>query len=32
MVDDKPITDQVQEYQNLTAGVLNEGMKMCDVL
>ncbi|KAL0378952.1 UNVERIFIED_CONTAM: hypothetical protein Sradi_3200700 [Sesamum radiatum] len=32
MVDDKPIMDQVHEYENLVADVLSEGMKMCDVL
>nr|XP_016490652.1 PREDICTED: uncharacterized protein LOC107810387 [Nicotiana tabacum] len=28
MVDDKPIMEQVHEYENLTADILNEGMKM----
>ena len=32
MVDDKPIMDQIHEYENLVADVLSEGMKMCDVL
>ncbi|XP_058723154.1 uncharacterized protein LOC131594960 [Vicia villosa] len=32
MVDDKPIMDQVHEYQNLVAGILAEVMKMCEVL
>ncbi|KAL0367269.1 UNVERIFIED_CONTAM: hypothetical protein Sradi_3617000 [Sesamum radiatum] len=32
MVDDKPIMNQVHEYENLVANVLSEGMKMCDVL
>lgn len=32
MVDDKPIMDQVHEYENLTSEVLSEGMKMCDIL
>ncbi|KAL0287062.1 UNVERIFIED_CONTAM: hypothetical protein Sangu_2708500 [Sesamum angustifolium] len=32
MADDKPIMDQVHEYENLVANVLSEGMKMCDVL
>ncbi|KAL0437603.1 UNVERIFIED_CONTAM: hypothetical protein Sradi_0468200 [Sesamum radiatum] len=32
MVDDKPIMDQVHEYENLVADVLSEWMKMCDVL
>jgi hypothetical protein len=32
MVDDKPITEQVHEYENLVADVVNEGMKMCEIL
>ena len=32
MVDDKPIMDQVHEYENIVADVLAEGMKMCEVL
>ncbi|KAL0303170.1 UNVERIFIED_CONTAM: Retrovirus-related Pol polyprotein from transposon TNT 1-94 [Sesamum radiatum] len=32
MIDDRPIMDQVHEYENLAADVLNEGMKMCDTL
>ncbi|KAJ8762866.1 hypothetical protein K2173_022995 [Erythroxylum novogranatense] len=32
MVDDKLVMDQVHEYKNLVADVLNEGMKMCEVL
>ncbi|XP_070007571.1 uncharacterized protein LOC142165387 [Nicotiana tabacum] len=32
MVDDKPIMEQFHEYENLTADVLNEGTKMCDIL
>nr|XP_016471390.1 PREDICTED: uncharacterized protein LOC107793528 [Nicotiana tabacum] len=32
MVDDKPIMEQVHEYENLTADVLNEVMKMCEIL
>ncbi|XP_009629827.2 uncharacterized protein [Nicotiana tomentosiformis] len=32
MVDDKPIMEQVHEYENLTADVLNEGMEMCEIL
>ncbi|KAL0443935.1 UNVERIFIED_CONTAM: hypothetical protein Slati_2116200 [Sesamum latifolium] len=32
MTDDKPIMDQVHEYENLVADVLSEGMKMCDTL
>ncbi|XP_070036332.1 uncharacterized protein [Nicotiana tomentosiformis] len=32
MVDDKPIMEQVHEYENLTADVLNEGMEMCQIL
>ncbi|XP_060183142.1 uncharacterized protein LOC132613103 [Lycium barbarum] len=31
MVDNKPIMEQVHEYENLTAAVLTEGMKMCEV-
>ncbi|XP_019239111.1 PREDICTED: uncharacterized protein LOC109219134 [Nicotiana attenuata] len=32
MVDDKPIMEQIHEYENLTADVLNEGMEMCEIL
>ena len=32
IVDDKPIMDQVHEYENLVADILAEGMKMCEVL
>ncbi|XP_075103853.1 uncharacterized protein LOC142178411 [Nicotiana tabacum] len=32
MVDDKPVMEQVHEYENLTADVLNEGMEMCEFL
>ncbi|KAL0443926.1 UNVERIFIED_CONTAM: hypothetical protein Slati_2115300 [Sesamum latifolium] len=32
MTDDKPILDQVHEYENLVADVLSEGIKMCDTL
>ncbi|KAL0451681.1 UNVERIFIED_CONTAM: hypothetical protein Slati_1146200 [Sesamum latifolium] len=32
MTDDKPIMDQVHEYENLVADVLSEGMEMCDTL
>nr|XP_033511997.1 uncharacterized protein LOC117276747 [Nicotiana tomentosiformis]XP_033511998.1 uncharacterized protein LOC117276747 [Nicotiana tomentosiformis] len=32
MVDDKPVMEQVHEYENLTADVLNEGMEMCEIL
>ena len=32
MVDDKPIMEQVHCYENLTVNVLNEGMKMCEIL
>ncbi|KAK4737007.1 hypothetical protein R3W88_000704 [Solanum pinnatisectum] len=31
MVDNKPIMEQVHEYENLTADVLNEEMKMCEI-
>ncbi|KAL0462670.1 UNVERIFIED_CONTAM: hypothetical protein Slati_0154600 [Sesamum latifolium] len=32
MMDDKPIMNQVHEYENLVADVLNEGMQMCEIL
>jgi len=32
VVDDKPIMEQVYVYENLCAQVLNEGMKMCEIL
>ncbi|CAN1185666.1 Retrovirus-related Pol polyprotein from transposon TNT 1-94, partial [Linum perenne] len=32
MQEDKPVMDQVHVYENLTAEVLAEGMKMCEVL
>ncbi|XP_070048696.1 uncharacterized protein [Nicotiana tomentosiformis] len=32
MVDDKPIMEQVHEYENLTVDVLNEGMEMYEIL
>lgn len=32
MVDDKPIMEQLHMYENLTADVVNEGMKMCEIL
>jgi len=32
IVDDKLIMEQVHAYKNLCAEVLNEGMKMCDIL
>ena len=32
IVDDKLIMEQVHAYENLCAEVLNEGMKMCDIL
>ncbi|KAL0342716.1 UNVERIFIED_CONTAM: hypothetical protein Scaly_1934200 [Sesamum calycinum] len=31
-VDGKPIMDQAHEYENLVADVLNEDMKMCEIL
>ncbi|XP_059306321.1 uncharacterized protein LOC132057733 [Lycium ferocissimum] len=31
MVDNKPIMEQVHEYENLTADLLTEGMKMCEI-
>jgi len=32
IVEDKPIMEQVHTYENLCAEVLNEGMKMCEIL
>ena len=32
IVDDKPIMEQIHEYENLVADVLNEGVKMCETL
>ncbi|XP_075086185.1 uncharacterized protein LOC142168908 [Nicotiana tabacum] len=32
MVDDKPIMEQVHEYENLTINIMNEGMEMCEIL
>ena len=32
MVDEKPIMDQIYEYENLVTEVLSEGMKMCEIL
>ncbi|KAK4389970.1 hypothetical protein Sango_2060300 [Sesamum angolense] len=32
MIDEKPIMDQIHEYENLVADVLREGMKMCEIL
>ena len=32
IVDNKPIMEQVHVYENLCAEVLNEGMKMCEIL
>ena len=32
MVDDKPIMEQVHEYENLVTDILAEGMKMCEIL
>jgi len=32
MVDNKPIMEQIHEYENLVGEVLNEGMKMCEIL
>ncbi|KAH0754452.1 hypothetical protein KY290_024722 [Solanum tuberosum] len=32
MVDNKSIMEQVHEYENLTADVRNEDMKMCEIL
>ncbi|KAA0055836.1 ty1-copia retrotransposon protein [Cucumis melo var. makuwa] len=32
MNDDKPVVEQIHEYENLVANVLSEGMKMCEIL
>ncbi|KAA0058194.1 ty1-copia retrotransposon protein [Cucumis melo var. makuwa] len=32
MTDDKPVVEQIHEYENLVANVLSEGMMMCEVL
>ncbi|KAL2248461.1 uncharacterized protein LOC105162750 [Sesamum indicum] len=32
MVDEKPIMDQIHEYENLVTEVLSEGMKKCEIL
>ncbi|KAA0060696.1 ty1-copia retrotransposon protein [Cucumis melo var. makuwa] len=32
MTDDKPVMEQIHEYENLVANVLSEGMKMCEIL
>ncbi|CAJ2637428.1 unnamed protein product [Trifolium pratense] len=32
MSDDKPIMEQIHEYENLVGDILNEGMKMCEIL
>lgn len=32
MVDDKPIMEQVQVYENLVAAIVSEDMKMYDIL
>ncbi|KAL0349666.1 UNVERIFIED_CONTAM: hypothetical protein Sradi_4115800 [Sesamum radiatum] len=32
MIDEKPIMDQIHEYENLVADVLSKGMKMCKIL
>lgn len=32
MIGNKSIMEQVHEYENLTANVLNEGIKMCEIL
>ncbi|KAL0404059.1 UNVERIFIED_CONTAM: Retrovirus-related Pol polyprotein from transposon TNT 1-94 [Sesamum radiatum] len=32
MVDERPIMDQIHEYENLVTDVLSEGMKMCEIL
>lgn len=32
MLDDKSIMEQVHQYENLVGDILNEGMKMCEIL
>ena len=32
MIDDKPVVEQIHEYENVVANVLSEGMKMCEIL
>ena len=32
MTDDKPIVEQIREYENLVVSVLSKGMKMCEIL
>ncbi|KAA0046444.1 ty1-copia retrotransposon protein [Cucumis melo var. makuwa] len=32
MTDDKPVVEQIHEYENLVANVLSEGMKICEIL
>ncbi|TYK04655.1 ty1-copia retrotransposon protein [Cucumis melo var. makuwa] len=32
MTNDKPVVEQIHEYENLVANVLSEGMKMCEIL
>ncbi|KAL0328143.1 UNVERIFIED_CONTAM: hypothetical protein Scaly_2246900 [Sesamum calycinum] len=32
MIDEKPIMDQIHEYENLVADAPSEGMKMCEIL
>ncbi|KAA0048183.1 ty1-copia retrotransposon protein [Cucumis melo var. makuwa] len=32
MTDDKPVVEQIHEYENLVANVLSEGTKMCEIL
>lgn len=32
MADDKPVMEQVHEYENLVVNMLNEGMKLCKTL
>ncbi|KAA0026033.1 ty1-copia retrotransposon protein [Cucumis melo var. makuwa] len=32
MTDDKPVVEQIHEYENLVANVLSEGVKMCEIL
>ena len=32
MTDDKPVVEQIHEYENLVANVLSEDIKMCEIL
>ncbi|XP_050943684.1 uncharacterized protein LOC127150312 [Cucumis melo] len=32
MTNDKPVVEQIHEYENLVANILSEGLKMCEIL